>query len=260
MYGQCKLCLNFEDLQQSHLISAFAYRIIQKSQGLAPVMLTAKRVNASSRQVTAHELCRNCEQLFSENGEIWMAKQVFQGSDFPLLNRLRVAVPDWEFPSHAAYSGAACGIDTQRLVYFGASVLWRASLRRWTIGTAETTTVDLGVHQEPLRKFLLGEPFPEGVVIVTSCTDFESQGCFFTPCAIREGIVSGYSFLLLGVYYRFFFGPNVPDDFRKFSCVNSTPNRIIVANQSQQSLHSYGNLFKTAKESRKMKELVATKA
>jgi hypothetical protein len=61
-------------------------------------------------------------------------------------------------------------------------VLWRSSLSRWTIGSAETTTVDLGLHQETLRKYLHGEaPFPDGVVIVTLCTDFESQGFFFLP-------------------------------------------------------------------------------
>lgn len=191
-----------------------------------------------------------------------MSGQVFDGTDFPLLSRLKVAMPDWERNDHTAYSGAACGIDTVKLVYFGASVLWRASLRRWTIGTTETTTVDLGVHQEPLRKFVHCEaPFPtDGVAIVTVCTDFESQGCFFTPCAIREAITTGYSMLLLGVSFRFFFGANVPREFRQFCCVHSSRKRIIVADHSKQSQHSYGHLFQTAKESRKMKEMVATRS
>jgi len=254
--GPCKLCLESKDLQVSHLIPASIYRIIRKSQGSDPVMLTAKAVRISSRQVTAHELCWDCEQLFRQNGEDWMARQVFQGTEFPLLNRLKLAMPDWEQRDHIAYSGGACGIDTTRLVYFGASVLWRSSLRRWTIGSTETTTVDLGAHQEPVRRFLRGEtPFPGGgVVVVTVCTDFDSQGCFFSPCAIRDGIVQGYALLVLGVYFRFFLGPNVPKDFR-CCCVYSPGNRIIVADQSKQSQHSYGHLFQTAKESPKLKEL-----
>jgi hypothetical protein len=261
MNGICKLCLEFKELQDSHLIPAFAYRIIRKSQGSDPVMLTARRVGVSSRQVTAHELSWDCEQRFRDNGEDWMAQQVFQGAEFPLLNRLKLAVPDWERPNHIAYSGAACGIDTAKLVYFGASVLWKASLRKWTIGTVETTTVDLGPYQELLRKFLLGEAaFPvDGVAIVTVCTDFESQGCFFTPCAIREGIVPGYSLLVLGVSFRFFFGPNVPEEFRRFCCVNSPRKRIILADHSKQSQHSYGHLFQTAREVGKLKELSVSK-
>jgi len=253
----CKLCLKYKDLQVSHLIPAAMYRIIRKSQGSDPVMLTAKRVRISSRQVTAHELCWDCEQLFRENGEDWMARQVFQGTEFPLLNRFSFAMPDWEQPDHTAYSGSACGIDTDKLVYFGASVLWRSSLRRWTIGSTETTTVDLGPHQEPLRRFLLSEvSFPAyGTVVVTVCTDFESQGCFFPPCAIRGGIVQGYALLVLGVYFRFFFGPDVPSAFLRYCCVHSRRKRIIVADHHKQSQHSYGHLFQTAKESPKVKEL-----
>ena len=255
MNGLCKLCLEFKDLQGSHLNPAFAYRIIRRNQNLDPVMLTANRIGISSRQVTAHELCWDCEQRFRDNGEDWMAQQVYQGSDFPLLDRLKVAMPDWERPNHVAYSGVACGIDTTKLVYFGTSVLWKASLRKWTIGTAETTTVDLGPYQDILRQFLVGETAfaADGVVIVSVCTDFESQGCFFTPCAIREGIVPGYSLLVLGVSFRFFFGPHVPDEFRRFCCVRS--KRIFVADQSKQSQHSYSHLFQTAREVGKLKAL-----
>ncbi len=257
MDGVCKLCLEYKELQASHLIPASAYRIIRKSQGSPPVMLTAKHIRVSSRQVTAHELCWDCEQLLRRNGEDWMARQVFQGAEFPLLNRLKLAMPDWERPDHSAYSGSACGIDTTKLVYFGASVVWRSSLRRWTIGSMETTTVDLGPHQEVLRRFLLGDALfpPDAAAVVTVCTDFESQGCFFSPCAIRDGMVQGYALLMLGVYFRFFLGPGVPPDFRRYCCVHSERNRIIVADQRQQSQYSYGHLFESARESAKLKEL-----
>jgi hypothetical protein len=242
MMGLCKLCLKNKELQDSHLLGACFYRIIRRSQGSDPVVMTAMAARVSSRQVTAHELCWDCEQLFRQNGEDWMARQVFQGADFPLLNRLQLAIPDWERHNHTAYSGSACGIDTEKLVYFGASVLWRSSLRRWTTSPTETTTVDLGPNQESLRRFLLGETsFPDGVVIVTACTDYESQACFFPPCAIREGVVPGHSLLVLGVSFRFFFGPGVPSDFQRFCCVHHT--RIIVADHREQSLHSYGHLL-----------------
>ncbi len=253
--GICKLCLSHKDLQVSHLVPAFASRIVRRHQGSDPVMVTSKHAGQSSRQITAHELCWDCEQLFRQNGEDWMAQQVFQGAEFPLLNRLKLAMADWEQSDHAAYSGTACCIDTAKLVYFGASILWRSSLRHWTVGSTETTTVDLGPLQESLRKFLLDQTaFPgDGVVIVTLCTDFESQGCCFPPCAIRDGIVQGYALLMLGVYFRFFFGPNVPSDFRRYCCVHSPRQRII--DHSKPSQRSYGHLFRTAKESPKLRNL-----
>jgi len=256
MFGKCKLCLKGKNLQASHLIPASMYRIIRRSQGSDPVFMTAKYIVTSSRQITGHELCWNCEQMLREKGEDYMSGQVFQGSDFPLLNTFKYALPDWAQRDHAAFSGTACGVDTEKLVYFGASVLWRSSLRRWTIGPDETTTVDLRTHQESLRQYLHGEAsFPEGAVIVTACTDFESQGYFFSPCAIRDGFVAGYAVLMLGVYYRFFFAPGVPSDFNRYSCVHSERKRIIVADHSNQSLHSYAHLRQTATESPKLKTL-----
>lgn len=251
--GKCSLCLLQKELQKSHLIPASMFRIIRKSQGSDPVFMTAKHISTSSRQITAHELCWDCEQLLRQKGEDWMAGQVFQGDHFPLLNSFKYAMPDWEFQSHAAYSGTACGTDVEKIVYFGASILWRSSLRAWTIGSAQTTTVDLGPHQETLRQYLHGEAgFPSGVAIVTLCTDFSSQGFFFTPTAIRDGLAGGYSVNLLGVYYRFFFEPGVPPDFYRYSCVHSERKRIIIADQSKQSMHSYAHLRKTATESSKL--------
>jgi len=254
--GICKLCLMGKRLQNSHLIPASMFRIIRKSQGSDPVFMTAKHIGTSSRQIKAHELCWDCEQHVRKNGEDWMAGQVFQGDRFPLLDRLRYAMPDWEVRSHAAYSAVACGIDIDKVVHFGAGVLWRSSLRRWTIGPAQTTTLDLGPQQEKLRRYVHGEAnFPPGAVIVTLCTDFNSQGFFFTPTVIRDGVAAGYAVNLLGVYYRFFFEPGVPPDFYRYSSVHSERRRIIVADQGQQSMHAYAHLRKTASESPKLAAL-----
>jgi hypothetical protein len=239
-----------KELQFSHLIPAAMFRIIRKHQGSDPVLITARRAGTSSRQVRAHELCWDCEQLFRKNGEDWMSGQVFQGDRFPLLNSFKYAMPDWERPDHVAYSRTACGTDVEKILYFGTSVLWKASLRKWTIGTAETTTINLGSHQEPLRKYLLGEAgFPPAAVVVTLCTDFGSQACLFTPGAIRDGMCAGFSINLLGVYYRFFFEPGVPPDFYRYSIVHTERKRLILADQSKESLHSYAHLMTTAKKS-----------
>lgn len=88
-------------------------------------------------------------------------------------------------------------------------------------------------------------------------SDFESQGFFFTPTAIRDGVIAGYSVNLLGVYYRFFFDPGVPEDFYRYSCVHSERKRIILADQSKESMHSYAHLRKTATESSNLKAMTS---
>ena len=239
--------------REEQLSKAFPYGSISEVTGN---FVNAKHISTSSRQITAHELCWDCEQLFSENGEKWMAGQVFRGTDFPLLNSFKYAMADWSKRTTLPIRELLAELMWRKLSIFGASVLWRASLRPWTIGKRQTTTINLGPHQEALRQYLHGETgFPAGAVIVTLCTDFNSQACFFTPTAIRAGAVAVYSVNLLGVYYRFFFEPAVPPDFYRYSCAHTERKRIIIADQSQQSMRSYAHLLKTASESPTLRAL-----
>ena len=54
---------------------------------------------------------------------------------------------------------------------------------------------------------------------------------------------------------KFFFEPGVPRDFYRYSCVHSERKRIIIADQSKQSMHSYAHLRKTPTESPKLAAL-----
>jgi hypothetical protein len=72
-------------------------------------------------------LCPDCESRFSEQGENWVARQVYNGKDFPLLDRLNVALPLETTPHLQIFDGADAGIDTGKLAYFTLSMVWRAS-------------------------------------------------------------------------------------------------------------------------------------
>ncbi len=248
--GTCKLCLQTRELHNSHLIPAAMYRIIRKTQGQDPIVMTRGHAGTSSRQVRAYELCWDCEQRLNTGGENWMATQVYRGKEFPLLERLKLALADYETPTHAGYSASAVGIDTDKLVHFGTGVLWKASLRPWIVRGPETTTVDLGPYQTKLREFLLGiAPFPpDGSLIVTVCTDFPSQGCFFAPCTVRDAPIPAYTLLILGVHFRFFLSSAIPTPFQQFCCVHSPRKRIIVADHTVPSMQSFGHLLSTKPE------------
>src|ERR1700751_3332453 len=189
-HGICKLCLQPKPLRRSHFLPAFLYRL-SRQQGAGnpnPVVMTSVLVVPTSKQMRDYVLCYKCERRFSEQGESWIARQVYNGRDFPLLDRLNVTMPFHATPGLQIFSGADVGIDTAKLAYFALSMVWRASVHRWRMPDGMTTSIDLGAHQEPVRRFLLGESeFPaEAVVVVTACTDWVSQATIFPPSAVPE--------------------------------------------------------------------------
>ena len=149
---------------------------------------------------------------FSEHGEKWIARQVYNGRDFPLLDRLNVAIPLHASPGLQIFSGADVGIDSGKLAYFALSVMWRASVHRWLMPDGMTTSIDLGAYQEPIRRFLLGESeFPAHVVVaVTACTDWFSQAKFFPPSPVRENPRAGFLVTRAGDWLQGLGGEWVP--------------------------------------------------
>ena len=85
--------------------------------------MTSEVVVPISKQLRDYLLCHECERRFSEQGENWIARQVYDGKDFPLLDRLNVAVPLHATPHLQIFSGADVGIDTGKLAYFALSVV-----------------------------------------------------------------------------------------------------------------------------------------
>src|SRR6266851_5737539 len=58
------------------------------------------------------------------------------------------------------------GVEIGKLAYFGASMFWRASVHDWRVGTDKSSRIALGLFEEKLRRYLLGEiAFPDGVVL-----------------------------------------------------------------------------------------------
>jgi hypothetical protein len=144
-FGICRLCLRQRWLRVSHFLSAFLYRrsLQRGAPNEHPVMMTNKRAVVTSMQVKDYLLCADCEQQFNKCGEKWAAAQVYDGTYFPLLQRLTLALPFFETPHLRAVSGIAAGIDTDKLAYFGLSILWRAAAHKWKMMDGQTTSVDL---------------------------------------------------------------------------------------------------------------------
>jgi eukaryotic-like serine/threonine-protein kinase len=172
--GKCKLCLQTKDLQKSHLMPASLYKKTRNvnAQNPNPTLITKKGEVQTSRQIRDYLLCRECEQLFSKNGENYVMSQVAQGGKggkFPLLSALQAAKPTKNAVGFDWYDRAAVpSIDREKLGYYALSVFWRASVHLWKEPGLNAELIDLGAYDEPLRKYLLGQTgFPANVVLLT---------------------------------------------------------------------------------------------
>jgi hypothetical protein len=217
--------------------------------------MTSMVVVPTSKQLQDYLLCQECERRFSERGENWIARQVHNGRDFPLLDRLNVAIPLHATPRLQIFSGADAGIDTGKLAYFALSVMWRASVHRWLMPDGMTTSIDLGTHQEPIRRFLLGESeFPTHVVVVvTAWTDWVSQSTVFPPSAVPENPLTVFSSLVRGIGFRVLVGTDLPPEIREVCCYASAKKVIFAANSEDKSAHAWSHLFSTAVPSRNLR-------
>src|ERR1051325_11716606 len=72
--GICKLCLRYNNLEESHLIPAGILRTLRAPElsNPNPITVTNELAIQSSKQVVDYLLCRTCENLFSKNGEDWV--------------------------------------------------------------------------------------------------------------------------------------------------------------------------------------------
>ena len=88
---------------------------------------------------------------------------------FPLRSAVQSKPPSYSKPGFSIYdtSGLA-GVDQHQLVYFSASIFWRASIKDWYL--VETgPKLGLGPYEEQLRLFLLAKSdFPADAALVLS--------------------------------------------------------------------------------------------
>ena len=123
--GKCKLCLKQKQLLESHLMPNALYA--PGKMGIQYATRTQSGQNPD--HMKAHLLCVECERRFNQLGESevlrWLAPKARK--QFPLHDRLRVALPCGEIPPFSVYKGADVGVDTEKFAYFTLSVAWRRS-------------------------------------------------------------------------------------------------------------------------------------
>ncbi len=170
-FGRCGLCREERELRLSHLLPAGAYAIVgDRTAGKHPVYITPGGTLFWDQEVRAPLLCDECEARFNRGGEDWTLENCWRASnEFRLRDALRGAPSvEVEPGSYAFVATEVPGVEMRRLVYFGASVFWRAAARWWRIDKHTHRLLSYGPHEERLRQFLLSDEgsLPEGVALL----------------------------------------------------------------------------------------------
>ena len=155
---RCALCLEEpRELQLSHLLAAgFLRRLRGDGDGNRdPYLMSLNYVGQTSKQAKQHLLCKECEDRLNAHGERWVIAHCYQPQDrrFPLREMTLSAKAILSGPRGGAYDASqVAGVDIDKLVYFGASVFWRAAVCSWRIAKEVYPQLPMAPHHlEELR-------------------------------------------------------------------------------------------------------------
>lgn len=155
--GICGLCRDQSELIDSHLLPKSAYKQIRGEIAgrQSPVILNQSRGTAfsSDAQVTQFLLCKECEDLFSKNGERRLGKLWSTKSGFALRDSLHKLKPVASKRHVTAYNANEIE-HLDNLFYFAISVFWRAHMWDWRGNHSYGRTLG-AKYSEMFRSFLL---------------------------------------------------------------------------------------------------------
>ena len=228
----CKLCRSSSELLESHYIPKAAYKIISRINQSPPVIVGDNVAIQSGKQMTDRLLCPACEDRFNKNGEGWVLSHCFRGDDdFKLKSLIQTQTALWGNDRIQAYSAAAVPeIETEKLVYFAASIIWRGAVHQWKLDRIPTTLLEIGPkYKEELRLYLLGEAsFPTNAVVWVSVIPTAGLSHTFTPPFGEKDQRQfwKYRFTLLGITFIFLLG-NRLDWEARLMCTYRSPEKWI---------------------------------
>jgi hypothetical protein len=156
--GVCALCGQLCKLHESHFLPKGIYRLLRESNSKNnnPVLISARVSMQKSYQMTQPLLCSACERRFSDNGESYVLPLLKRRGKFPLLDRLKVAIPLYTTPQNAAFTCPSLGLDGEKIAYFGLSILWRAAVRPWRTFDGELISIQLEPQYQVIHPALPG--------------------------------------------------------------------------------------------------------
>ena len=198
-----------------------------------PVTLSRGQARQISSQLHGHTFCAECEERLNKNGEKWVLANLPQdyGSAFSLQEALIPEQPTFIGDNINIYAGRKISaFDMDKLVYFGMSVFWRGAAREWKSSTGDIAPpVDLGEYFEPIRQYLMGGPFPDGVFIVILVHNLKPVG---NVALVVQRATNRYGdhhwFYVNGLGFQLYLGNSVPTLIRNICAFHSACGAVVV--------------------------------
>ncbi len=233
------------------------YRLVRKSLpgNPNPVIMTPRRSYSSDQQIADPLLCRECEDLFNKNGEKWVLENGYRGKNsFIIRKELMKSQPVWSDARSFIYSIRTIpSIDIAKLVYFAASIFWRASVCVWKLD-GQRVTIDLGrEYNEQLRLFLLGQtelPTQAAIWVGLGVSEAPFIGFVF-PFGGRQNGYYMYRFVIPGMMFNIFLGKRLPLEIRSMCILRSPENIMIATRKIDETVEQdFASLYLRSRQSR----------
>jgi len=232
MNGTCALCNCSAKLIDSHFLPAALYQEMNDPTGPIKhmIVVTPKGTFQSGEQFHMHLLCQTCEERFQTNGENWtLATRYRSDGTFPLRDLLRQSQPSNSTAETSVYEATSiAALEVDRLVYFAASILWRAGITAWTTKFADAPKIDLPPPlSTELKDYLLGRrAFPASIFLVVSvASEAQPMRMLLVPWKVQECPFIKYEAHIPGLMFEWFInGQSKLDTWS----LNNPPKRIVL--------------------------------
>lgn len=233
MAGTCALCGNTATLLNSHFMPAALYQEMNDPKGPIKnmIVLATRGTFQSADQFQMPLLCEICEIRFQKGGENWtLANRYRSDGTFPLRELLLSSTPELQRADGVSIYEArkVPGLMVEQLLYFAASLFWRAGIADWRVRFAEAPKIDLTPDlMDRLRNYLLGnEPFPAAAsVFVLVDAEPNPQRVIVPPNKVAEVPHERYETHIPGMIFEL--AVNVVSPFDEMS-LDSLVERIIL--------------------------------
>jgi len=233
--GTCKMCLQRKQLVKSHFMPAALYDYCREGVN-SPIKVGDGVVYPTDRQTCDYLLCKDCEHIFSDGGECWIADKLAKwkkGSSeraFPLYSFLAERAPYYrEGGTNIYFAAAAPEIRVDKLTHFALGIFWKASVHSWS-RTEKESRIEFGSYRDAIRDWLrTGRNFPHHVyLIVNIATPSHAQVALTDPYegTRPRGGWRNFLFHVPGVLFLLAIGKTV-DAPTKALCICNNPGKPI---------------------------------
>jgi hypothetical protein len=243
----CSLCLQAKPLLESHFIPAAIYKNLIDPTGTIKNMIATNFSVASeeSKQIKQPLLCQECEIRFQQGGENWvLGRRFMPNGTFVLRDLLLQTTPVATRDGASFYTLATIPtIEHEKLLYFAASIYWRAAVTDWDTGLGHYPKLALEpTMSESLRKYLMGTdafPVSAALTVLISAASAPRDVTSLPQFARDVTQYQQVDWIMPGIGFALLLGDNVPEGLHQIS-LSRSPYAVAISPLFDQRIDAVG--------------------